>query len=135
MLYQNRQKHHCEYNPKVMCFSSKQEKTQKFRNKHTSILFHLFARILGSRLQLLSKTVKIRTNQIVQLTLCKNKPLMVGECFKQPPCYNWSPSTICCRYAEIALENMQHILYCRCWNYILRIVWTYRCPLKQRTYS
>lgn len=110
-------------------FSSKQEKTQKFKNEHASILFHLFARILGSRLQLLLKTVKIRMNQIVQLTIFKS-----GGVLQTPHC-NWLSSKICCRYAEIAWKKMQRTSYCRCWNYTSCIVWNCRCPLKQRTFS
>lgn len=60
-----------------MCFFSKQEKKEEFKNECTPILFHLFARILGTRTQLLSKTLKIRKNQIVQLTIYRIQPLRV----------------------------------------------------------
>lgn len=109
--------------------TSKQEKPQKFKNQHASILFHLFARILGSRLQLLSKTVKIRMKQIVQLTIYKNKHLMLGECFKQTPCNNWLPSKICCRYAEIALKNKQHLIL-----QVLKIHCTLQVPTEAKNF-
>lgn len=100
-------------------FSSQQEKPQKFQNQH----FHIVSLICHNSQKQTTTSLgdRIKMKQIVQFTVCKNKPLVLGECFKQTPCYKWLPSKICCRYAETALKNMQHVLYCRCWNYTLKL--------------
>lgn len=116
------------------CASSvNRKKTQKFKNEHTPILFHLFARILGTWTQLIPMTLKIKKNQTVQPTVYRIKPLRVvsasnplqitSDCLKN--------------LAEISRswteEYETEISWSRCWNDILSTAWNHRCSLKQST--